>query len=105
MLNALDIFQPLPSLVHCRGFDIGNHFCEWMYDYNCDTFPFFKVNAENYPSKAQQVGIGDKTQPSQTIAKKHQNNIDIFSLLSLDLVSLLVHTNSLTWRTNHCKLK
>lgn len=39
----------------CRGFDIGNHFCEWMYDYNCDEFPFFKVNAQAYPSKAQQV--------------------------------------------------
>lgn len=39
----------------CRGFDIGNHFCEWMYDYTCDEFPFFKVNAQAYPSKAQQV--------------------------------------------------
>ncbi|CAL8357494.1 unnamed protein product [Lota lota] len=43
------------SSYNYRGFDIGNHFCEWMYDYNCDTFPFFKVNAENYPSKAQQL--------------------------------------------------
>uniref|UniRef100_A0A3Q4HM79 Ethanolamine kinase n=1 Tax=Neolamprologus brichardi TaxID=32507 RepID=A0A3Q4HM79_NEOBR len=37
------------------GFDVGNHFCEWMYDYNCDEFPFFKVSAQNYPSKAQQL--------------------------------------------------
>lgn len=39
----------------CRGFDIGNHFCEWMYDYSCEEFPFFKVNPQAYPSKAQQV--------------------------------------------------
>lgn len=38
-----------------RGFDIGNHFCEWMYDYNHDKPPFFKVNTKNYPTKAQQV--------------------------------------------------
>lgn len=48
-LVSLSILWP------CRGFDIGNHFCEWMYDYNCDEFPFFKVSAQNYPSKAQQV--------------------------------------------------
>ncbi|XP_068578476.1 choline kinase alpha isoform X2 [Cebidichthys violaceus] len=38
-----------------RGFDIGNHFCEWMYDYSCEEFPFFKVDAQAYPSKAQQL--------------------------------------------------
>ncbi|XP_053174647.1 choline kinase alpha isoform X2 [Scomber japonicus] len=43
------------SSYNYRGFDLGNHFCEWMYDYNCDEFPFFKVNAQAYPSKAQQL--------------------------------------------------
>ncbi|CAJ1057509.1 choline kinase alpha isoform X2 [Xyrichtys novacula] len=43
------------SSYNYRGFDIGNHFCEWMYDYNCDEFPFFKVDAQSYPSKAQQL--------------------------------------------------
>nr|XP_046249837.1 choline kinase alpha isoform X2 [Scatophagus argus] len=43
------------SSYNYRGFDIGNHFCEWMYDYNCDEFPFFKVNAQAYPSKVQQL--------------------------------------------------
>lgn len=43
------------SSYNYRGFDIGNHFCEWMYDYNCDEFPFFKVNTKAYPSKAQQM--------------------------------------------------
>ncbi|XP_029289748.1 choline kinase alpha [Cottoperca gobio] len=43
------------SSYNYRGFDIGNHFCEWMYDYNCEEFPFFKVNAHAYPSKAQQL--------------------------------------------------
>ncbi|XP_073328215.1 choline kinase alpha isoform X2 [Pagrus major] len=43
------------SSYNYRGFDIGNHFCEWTYDYNCDEFPFFKVNPQAYPSKAQQL--------------------------------------------------
>ncbi|XP_051918098.1 choline kinase alpha isoform X1 [Hippocampus zosterae] len=43
------------SSYNYRGFDIGNHFCEWMYDYNCDEFPFFKVKAQAYPCKAQQL--------------------------------------------------
>ncbi|XP_040893501.1 choline kinase alpha isoform X1 [Toxotes jaculatrix] len=43
------------SSYNYRGFDIGNHFCEWMYDYNCEEFPFFKVNPQAYPSKAQQL--------------------------------------------------
>ncbi|XP_066540331.1 choline kinase alpha isoform X2 [Hoplias malabaricus] len=43
------------SSYNYRGFDIGNFFCEWMYDYNCDTSPFFKTNTKNYPTKAQQM--------------------------------------------------
>ncbi|XP_048829531.1 choline kinase alpha [Brienomyrus brachyistius] len=43
------------SSYNYRGFDIGNHFCEWMYDYTYDNFPFFKANPKNYPSKAQQL--------------------------------------------------
>uniref|UniRef100_A0AAR2KGQ3 ethanolamine kinase n=1 Tax=Pygocentrus nattereri TaxID=42514 RepID=A0AAR2KGQ3_PYGNA len=43
------------SSYNYRGFDIGNFFCEWMYDYNCDTSPFFKTNTSNYPTKAQQM--------------------------------------------------
>ncbi|CAL1595209.1 unnamed protein product [Knipowitschia caucasica] len=43
------------SSYNYRGFDIGNHFCEWMYDYNCEEFPFFKVNTQAYPTKAQQM--------------------------------------------------
>lgn len=40
-----------------RGFDIGNHFCEWMYDYSYETYPFFKANMLKYPNRKQQVGV------------------------------------------------
>ncbi|XP_060779910.1 choline kinase alpha isoform X1 [Neoarius graeffei] len=43
------------SSYNYRGFDIGNFFCEWMYDYNCDTPPFFRTNTKNYPTRTQQM--------------------------------------------------
>lgn len=42
-----------------RGFDIGNHFCEWMYDYSYEKYPFFKASVPKYPSKKQQVDTKD----------------------------------------------
>lgn len=43
------------SSYNYRGFDFGNHFCEWMYDYTFDRWPFYKATAENYPSREQQL--------------------------------------------------
>ncbi|XP_045342072.1 choline kinase alpha isoform X10 [Leopardus geoffroyi] len=42
------------SSYNYRGFDIGNHFCEWMYDYNYEKYPFFRANILKYPTKRQQ---------------------------------------------------
>jgi len=38
-----------------RGFDIGNHFCEWCYCYDHDEFPYYTARLEDYPSHEQQV--------------------------------------------------
>ena len=38
-----------------RGFDLANHFCEWMYDYKVEEAPFFTNSPENYPSRDAQV--------------------------------------------------
>ncbi|XP_026338813.2 choline kinase alpha isoform X2 [Ursus maritimus] len=43
------------SSYNYRGFDIGNHFCEWMYDYNYEKYPFFRANTLKYPTKRQQL--------------------------------------------------
>ncbi|XP_066557252.1 choline kinase alpha isoform X1 [Amia ocellicauda] len=43
------------SSYNYRDFDIANHFCEWMYDYTYDKFPFFKASFKNYPTKIQQL--------------------------------------------------
>ncbi|XP_046719796.1 choline/ethanolamine kinase isoform X2 [Silurus meridionalis] len=43
------------SSYNYRGFDFGNHFCEWVYDYTYDKWPFYKANLENYPNREQQL--------------------------------------------------
>ncbi|NWZ30306.1 CHKA kinase, partial [Asarcornis scutulata] len=43
------------SSYNYRGFDIGNHFCEWAYNYTHGAWPYYKASLENYPSRQQQV--------------------------------------------------
>lgn len=43
------------SSYNYRGFDIGNHFCEWMYDYSYEKFPFFRASRHHYPTREQQL--------------------------------------------------
>lgn len=38
-----------------RGFDLANHFIEWMIDYTNKEYPFFFHKKEQYPNKEQQV--------------------------------------------------
>ncbi|XP_075998490.1 choline/ethanolamine kinase [Genypterus blacodes] len=43
------------SSYNYRGFDFGNHFVEWMYDYTYNEWPFYKATPENYPTREQQL--------------------------------------------------
>uniref|UniRef100_A0A3Q3H365 ethanolamine kinase n=1 Tax=Labrus bergylta TaxID=56723 RepID=A0A3Q3H365_9LABR len=43
------------SSYNYRGFDFGNHFCEWMYDYTYNKWPFYKATPEDYPTREQQL--------------------------------------------------
>nr|XP_032640579.1 choline/ethanolamine kinase-like isoform X1 [Chelonoidis abingdonii] len=45
------------SSYNYRGFDIGNHFCEWVYDYTHDTWPYYQASMDNYPTRQQQNWI------------------------------------------------
>ncbi|XP_071617850.1 choline kinase alpha isoform X6 [Heliangelus exortis] len=54
-LNKLLSYNLPQEMKNLRGFDIGNHFCEWMYDYTYEKYPFFKASFLKYPSKKQQL--------------------------------------------------
>nr|XP_045015429.1 choline kinase alpha-like [Jaculus jaculus] len=43
------------SSYNYRGFDIGNHFCEWMYAYSYEKYPFFQANIQKYPTRKQRL--------------------------------------------------
>lgn len=43
------------SSYNYRGFDIGNHFCEWVYDYTYEEWPFYKARPADYPTREQQL--------------------------------------------------
>ncbi|XP_021072264.1 choline/ethanolamine kinase isoform X1 [Mus pahari] len=43
------------SSYNYRGFDIGNHFCEWVYDYTFEEWPFYKARPTDYPTREQQL--------------------------------------------------
>jgi len=53
MLSIANVFNFSTYL--CRGFDFGNHFCEWMYDYSHQSWPFFTYKKEKFPTKEEQV--------------------------------------------------
>lgn len=38
-----------------RGFDFGNHFCEWCFDYQtAPEYPYYSYHPEDYPSRENQ---------------------------------------------------
>ncbi|XP_046861526.1 choline kinase alpha-like isoform X1 [Xenia sp. Carnegie-2017] len=43
------------SCYNYRGYDIGNHFSEWIFDYNHPHYPFFTGDVTKYPSYDQKV--------------------------------------------------
>jgi len=78
-----------------RGFDLANHFCEWMYDYSHEKFPHYKFNPHNYPNETQMRHFvteyvkhyyqGDNkisTDDENAVVEKILNEIRYFTLAS-----------------------
>lgn len=59
-----------------RGFDFGNHFCEWMFNNNYDKHPYFQYNPELYPTKEQQINFLSAylNQFKETIEEKRKSS-------------------------------
>ncbi|KAH3887427.1 hypothetical protein DPMN_011444 [Dreissena polymorpha] len=52
--NAMTVIDWEYCSYNYRGYDFGNHFIEWCYNYQVEEDPKFKVNLDNYPSRQQQ---------------------------------------------------
>lgn len=55
--NSLDQNSLHKEFLSTRGFDLGNHFCEWMMNNNYDKHPYFQYNYELYPNREQQLNF------------------------------------------------
>jgi len=67
------------SSYNYRGFDIANHFNEWMYDYRRKDYPFYYRNTDKYPTIAEQrkwIQTYIKTIVEQKTALLENNCID-----------------------------
>ncbi|XP_052008118.1 choline kinase alpha [Xyrauchen texanus] len=84
------------SSYNYRGFDIGNFFCEWIYDYTFDKFPFFKTNTKNYPTKAQQMHffqsyLLESDIGFETLSEEHQLKLQEDMLVEVNRFALASH--------------
>jgi len=43
-----------------RGFEFGNHFCEWMYDYTNPEAPYYYHNPDHWPTHEQKSNFIDE---------------------------------------------
>ncbi|TNN45577.1 Choline kinase alpha [Liparis tanakae] len=80
-LMKLNLPAELESL---WGFDFGNHFCEWMYDYTYNQWPFYKARPEKYPSREQQLNfirgyLAEQRRNCETIVDQTQMEEDMIT--------------------------
>ncbi len=52
-----------------RGFDIANHFSEWIYDYNNKDYPYYHIAKDKFASRDTQVGYTDFGRESTSVTK------------------------------------
>lgn len=76
-----------------RGFDLGNHFNEWMFDYSMTGQPGFEWTAANYPSKEMQYQFFRSY--LRASGKEEITNADLMSIYK-ETNTLALHSH-FTW--------
>ncbi|XP_054845236.1 choline/ethanolamine kinase isoform X1 [Eublepharis macularius] len=84
------------SSYNYRGFDIANHFCEWVYNYSHDQWPFYKASPENYPSRHQQLHfvrsyLSEARGKSPPPSPEEQERMEAEMLLEISRFTLASH--------------
>ncbi|XP_062350506.1 choline kinase alpha isoform X2 [Cinclus cinclus] len=84
------------SSYNYRGFDIGNHFCEWMYDYSYEKYPFFKASILKYPSKKQQLHFLSSYLSAfhdgfENLSNEEKSNLEEIVLVEVNRFALASH--------------
>ncbi|XP_048355828.1 choline/ethanolamine kinase [Sphaerodactylus townsendi] len=84
------------SSYNYRGFDLANHFCEWVYDYSYDQWPFYKASPENYASRPQQLlfirsYLSEARGKSAPPSPEEQERLEAEMLLEISRFTLASH--------------
>ncbi|KAL4617956.1 choline kinase alpha-like [Arapaima gigas] len=84
------------SSYNYRGFDFGNHFCEWVYDYTYEKWPFFKANLENYPDRQQQLHfirnyLSESKEYSENFTQEDRVEVEEAMILEANRFALASH--------------
>ncbi|XP_057597583.1 choline/ethanolamine kinase isoform X2 [Hippopotamus amphibius kiboko] len=78
-----------------RGFDIGNHFCEWVYDYTHEEWPFYKAQPANYPTRGQQLHFIRhylvELKKGETVSQEEQKKLEADLLVEANRYALASH--------------
>nr|XP_019573369.1 PREDICTED: choline/ethanolamine kinase isoform X1 [Rhinolophus sinicus] len=78
-----------------RGFDIGNHFCEWVYDYTHEEWPFYKAQPADYPTRAQQLHFIRhylaEVKKGETVSQEEQRKLEDDLLVEVNRYALASH--------------
>lgn len=83
------------SSYNYRGFDIGNHFCEWVYDYTHEEWPFYKARPTDYPTRGQQLHFIRhylaEVQKGQIHSEEEQKKLEEDLLIEVNRYALASH--------------
>ncbi|XP_017654093.1 choline/ethanolamine kinase isoform X2 [Nannospalax galili] len=78
-----------------RGFDIGNHFCEWVYDYTHEEWPFYKAQPTDYPTRGQQLHFIrhylEEVQKGEILSLEKQKKLEEDLLVEVNRYALASH--------------
>lgn len=109
-----------------RGFDLANHFCEWLYDYSTPQPPFFAEHRNRWPDRDQQLcfiraylehrskadprGTGQQTTEEEE--ERMLDEIQVYSLGSHLFWAMWSITNAVSsaisfgyWEYGQCRLR
>ncbi|XP_005379651.1 PREDICTED: choline/ethanolamine kinase isoform X2 [Chinchilla lanigera] len=83
------------SSYNYRGFDIGNHFCEWVYDYTHEEWPFYKAQPTDYPTREQQLHFIRhylaEVKKGETLPQEEQKKLEEDLLVEANRYALASH--------------
>uniref|UniRef100_A0A667XKM3 Ethanolamine kinase n=1 Tax=Myripristis murdjan TaxID=586833 RepID=A0A667XKM3_9TELE len=84
------------SSYNYRGFDFGNHFCEWMYDYTYNQWPFYKATPGDYPTREQQLHfirsyLMEQRKDSENSTQEDQTQVEEEMIIEANRYALASH--------------